>query len=78
MYWFFPETTGHTLEDMDAIFKLANGASDIVKVSQQMRQQRAKDGFEKKNEKMETGSSADHAVTVEDQSKLAVRHIEAV
>lgn len=36
-YLFFPETTGHTLEDIDHIFRTANGAFDLVSVSKAVR-----------------------------------------
>lgn len=36
-YFFFPETTGHTLEDIDHIFRTAKGAFDLVSVSKTVR-----------------------------------------
>lgn len=77
MYWFFPETTGHTLEDMDAIFKAATGPSDIVKVSHQMKTQRAKDGFEKKEDKAKLNDGDNHSAITKDQIEHTI-HIEGV
>lgn len=36
-YFFFPETTGHSLEDMDNIFRVAKSPLDVVRVSKRVR-----------------------------------------
>jgi hypothetical protein len=36
-YFFFPETTGHSLEDMDNIFRVAKNPLDVVRVSKRVR-----------------------------------------
>jgi hypothetical protein len=38
IYYFFPETNGLSLEDMDVVFKDSNSIFDTVKVAKQMRQ----------------------------------------